>query len=80
MSSTKINEQFGVSHQAAPNHDINMIGEMPEICPHGVTKATALSEQTRALVALATTPEQHQAIARGLRQSGSGCCGQRNED
>jgi hypothetical protein len=44
-------------------------------CPHGVTRLTALSEQTRALVALAKTPEQLTAISKGLRQSSKSCCG-----
>lgn len=43
-------------------------------CPHGVTRLTASTVQRDALVAMATTYEQLQAIGKdGLQQIG-GCC------
>ena len=48
-------------------------------CPHGIDSKTALSEQTRALVALAKTPQELTAIGKGLRQTSKSCCGNPNE-
>lgn len=46
-------------------------------CKWGVTKETALTTQTHALVALATTQEQLTNLGKSLRQSSKSCCGQK---
>jgi len=54
--------------------------EMPDTCPYGITKDTALSERVRALTALATTQEQLTALGKQLRQLSKSCCGKKDYD